>query len=184
MGGYRYINASIILLIGVIQFFIVMEICQFIYPGYSISDDVVSRLGIGPTALIFNSSLIILGLMGLAASVILYRGGFDKVFNILLIIVSLSIVGVGLFPMDLGLLHLIPSLFVFVYGGVLAIYSSIIDKSRLRYIWLLLGVATLVSLGMFISGNYMGIGRGGMERMIIYPLIIWIIGFSARLSTM
>ena len=36
-----------------------------------------------------------------------------------------------------------------------------------------LGGLTLVSLALFVLGIYLGLGPGGMERMIVYPVILW-----------
>jgi hypothetical protein len=32
-----------------------------------------------------------------------------------------------------------------------------------------------------VSDLFLGIGPGGMERMIVYPAIIWLVGFSGYL---
>jgi len=46
---------------------------------------------------------------------------------------------------------------------------------------LLLGALTLSSLMLFVLGNYIGLGAGGMERMIAYPVILWGVGFGGYL---
>ncbi len=46
-------------------------------------------------------------------------------------------------------------------------------KSPLRYASAALGIFGLVSLALFTSGEYLGIGFGGIERMIVYPAMIW-----------
>jgi multisubunit Na+/H+ antiporter MnhC subunit len=37
---------------------------------------------------------------------------------------------------------------------------------------MILGAASLVSLALFGSGIYLGLGKGGMERMIAYPVLL------------
>jgi hypothetical protein len=32
---------------------------------------------------------------------------------------------------------------------------------------------TLVDMVLLITGNYLGIGIEGMERMILYPVLVW-----------
>ena len=57
-----------------------------------------------------------------------------------------------------------------------------------------LGALALVSSGMVPSGSltsditydsvfYMGLGPGGMERMIVYPALMWLAGFGGHLLT-
>src|SRR5947199_267685 len=47
-----------------------------------------------------------------------------------------------------------------------------------------LGVRSLAALGLFISNNFLGLGNGGMERMIVYPVLTWGIGFGGYLLGM
>lgn len=167
---------SILLFIGISQFIFFLHISEFLYPRYSVSNNYISDLGVGPVSHIFNSSIIILGILGVIGSYLLIR--YDKIFSILLMISSLGAAGVGLFPENMGILHSIPSLVTFLFSGITAIYSYRIDHEFSRYIWVILGLISLLSLGMFISHNYLGLGKGGMERMIVYPVFIWLIGIS------
>jgi hypothetical protein len=32
------------------------------------------------------------------------------------------------------------------------------------------------------SGNYLGLGLGGMQRMGVYPLLLWDVGFGVYLT--
>jgi hypothetical protein len=59
---------------------------------------------------------------------------------------------------------------------------------------LTLGALVLFSIGMITSGSltsdvaydsdfYMGLGPGGMEHLIIYPVGMWLAGFSWHLVT-
>jgi hypothetical protein len=40
---------------------------------------------------------------------------------------------------------------------------------------------TLAALALFRSGTYLGLDKGGMERMIAYPALLWEVGFSSHL---
>ena len=42
-----------------------------------------------------------------------------------------------------------------------------------------LGIITLVAVVLLGAKVYLGLGAGGMERIIAYPLIIWAIGTGA-----
>jgi len=39
----------------------------------------------------------------------------------------------------------------------------------------------LIDLILFTSGNYFGLGIGGMERMIVYPMLVWGLAFAGYL---
>jgi hypothetical protein len=39
----------------------------------------------------------------------------------------------------------------------------------------------LAALALFAGNTYLGLGAGGMERMIFYPAMIWTLGFGAYL---
>ena len=56
------------LFIGSVQFIIAMLIAEAIYPGYNVSRNYISDLGVGPAAGIFNSSVSLLGLTGILAA--------------------------------------------------------------------------------------------------------------------
>jgi hypothetical protein len=43
----------------------------------------------------------------------------------------------------------------------------------MNVISILLGITTLVALALYIEGKYLGLGPGGMERMIVYPALLW-----------
>ncbi len=49
--------------IAVTQFVLGFTISEALYPGYSVSDNYISDLGIGPSSIIFNSSVFLLGLL-------------------------------------------------------------------------------------------------------------------------
>ncbi|HUS75618.1 MAG TPA: hypothetical protein VMY43_06375 [Methanothrix sp.] len=46
---------------------------------------------------------------------------------------------------------------------------------------IILGGLTLASSVLFVLEIYLGLGPGGMERMIVYPVILWAVGFGGYL---
>jgi hypothetical membrane protein len=54
-------------------------------------------------------------------------------------------------------------------------------RAPFRYISVILGIVGLVALVLFLTGQYAGIGLGGMERMIVYPVLFWEAGFGGYL---
>ncbi len=96
---------------------------------------------------------------------------------------------VGVFTEDFGIIHGIASLIVFLFGGLSAIFSVIcshVHKLRLlkapfSVISVILGVISLAALVLFTSQTDLGLGVGGMERMIAYPILMWGAGFGGYL---
>ena len=49
---------------------------------------------------------------------------------------------------------------------------------------MILGAATLTAAVLFVTTQdygYLGLGVGGMERMMAYPTLLWVIGFGGYL---
>jgi len=38
---------------------------------------------------------------------------------------------------------------------------------------LISGLTSLTALALFATNNYLGLGHGGMERLIVYPVLAW-----------
>ncbi|MGQ9506415.1 MAG: DUF998 domain-containing protein [Candidatus Bathycorpusculaceae bacterium] len=168
--------AGFLLLVGAVQFVLGMIIAEALYPGYSTSGNYISDLGVGPSALIFNSSICFLGVFIVAGAYFVLRAFKSKLFSILLAITGIGAIGVGIFTEDYPPLHGIFSLITFLFAGVSIIFSYKFEKPPLSYLSILLGVASLVSLVLFGFGVYFGLGKGGMERMIAYPVLLGAIG--------
>lgn len=173
-------RAGILMVIGSTLFLLSWKTAEFLRPGYSVSQDVISALGVGENAWIFNIGVIILGLLGLWASYLLSKEW--RLFSILLGLSSAGAVGVGLFPMDNPLPHAVSAFTAFLFSGLAALYSYRLDEKPISILWGVMGIISLIALILFATDTYLGLGRGGMERMIVYPVIVWLIGFGARLA--
>jgi len=181
MDNDKLVIAGVLVFVGVAQFLLFMNIAAYLYPGYSVAENYISDLGVGPVAYIFNSSIIVLGIFGIAGTYLMFKEGVDRIFVFFMFMASLGAAGVGLFPENMGILHTIPSFITFFFAGLGALYSFRVDLSKLRYIWPIMGLISLAALVMFASKNYMGLGKGGMERVIVYPVFVWLLGISASI---
>ena len=81
-----------------------------------------------------------------------------------------------------GVLHVVGALTTFVLGPIAAISTYRFTRGPLRYISVVLGAFALAANVLFLTGNYLGMGYGGMERMVAYPLYLWGIGFGASIT--
>lgn len=173
--------AGALLFIGSVLFVLGMIIAEAQYPDYSTSENYISDLGVGPSSLIFNSSVFLLGVLVVGGAYFIQRAFNSKLFSILTAITGIGAMGVGLFPEDAGVIHVIFSLITFLFAGLSAILSYKLQNPPFSYFSVVLGALSLSALALFASGTYLSLGKGGMERMIAYPAVLWAIGFGGHL---
>ncbi len=179
------------------QFMLGLVVAEALYPSYSVADDYISDLGVGPSSMVFNSSAFLLGLLSIIGAYFLPRTIDFRGLTFLLILMAVGAMGVGIFTSAFTTIHGAVSLMAFGFGGLSAIASFKVSKLPLSAISVILGVMTLGALTLFAAGLvttgsltsseppasefFLGIGPGGMERMIVYPALIWLILFSGYL---
>lgn len=191
--------AGALFFVAAAQFLVGMLFAEALYPGYSISGNYISDLGATcpnsspftnfagtcviqqPTANIFNGSAILLGALLVLAAYLLWRFLGGKVFAVLVLLTGIGAVGVGVFPETAPLAHEITSDVAFLFAGVSAIWAYRLTKPLFSYFSVVLGVVCLAAIILFTAGVTLGLGVGGMERMIVYPVILWAVGFGADL---
>ena len=183
-------TAGLLLFVGGVQSVLGIMIAEALYPSYSISQNYVSDLSIGPSVLIFNSSVFLLGVLGLV-SVYFLRSVFkSRIFSAFLALTFIGAIGDGLCTENQLILHLSFAVIAFAFGGISAIMSYKFEESPLSYGSMVLGVVTLLALALFSSGVTLGLGLGGInlglgpggiERIVVYPILLWIIGLGAYL---
>lgn len=156
-------------------------IAEALYSGYSTSLNYISDLGIGPSAWIFNSAVFMLGVLVIGSVYFMWKTFNSKLFKIVLALSGVGALGVGVFTENILPVHAAFSIMLFASAGISAIVSFKVVKSWVSYISAVLGIIALVALVLMVSGNDLGLGIGGMERMIAYPTLLWMIGFGARL---
>ena len=66
----------------------------------------------------------------------------------------------------------------------LIVLALVISQARLsfRLYSALSGVVSLIAVGLFFTGHNLGLGQGGIERVISYPLTLWLILFGLYMS--
>lgn len=171
---------GILLFIGAAQYILLINIAETLYPGYSVATNAMSDLGVGQTAVLFNSSTVVFGAF-ILIGLLLGRRAIGTGLTITLAVYGACVVGVGVFPETTGALHGGIALGMFVFGAVSAIISYRVLRPPLSYASVGLGIIALVALVLTLTHNYLGVGKGGMERMIVYPLFLWVLGFGGAL---
>jgi hypothetical membrane protein len=169
-----------LLFVGVAQFILVIAITEAQYPGYSVSTNVLNDLGVGQTALLFNASVAVLGVCVVAGALIGQPIlGTDLTFTLAL--TGACAVGVGLLAETTGMPHAIFAIATFVFGAVSAIISFRLLRPPLSYVSVGLGIIALAVLVLTLTRHELGLGPGGIERLIAYPIFLWALGFGASL---
>jgi|WetSurMetagenome_2_1015567.scaffolds.fasta_scaffold101237_1 hypothetical membrane protein len=180
------------LFISVIQVILFQVICQTVYPNYNAGNQAISDMGnwnlAGNFAAVFNISAILLGLLMVAGVYYFRRGLANRPFASLLTLVGVCNIGLGivseeLIPSAHGLLFLVMS----VCWVAAAVYSSRLVKAPFSYLSAGLGAVSLVAFILSLLGKFggsvfvLGFGLGGLERLTVYPLWLWTLGFGAYL---
>jgi hypothetical membrane protein len=166
---------------------------EALFPGsYSTGANEISDLGgragqDGPvsSATIFNGALVTAGLLTLGAALALWRASADRVLAGLLAVLAAGLVAVGLLPGGTGWTHQAAALVVFVAGGSAALASGRSARPPFRYLAFAIGAASLIVLVVYLvvrsDAPLPGLGVGGLERWVAYPLLLWCVGFGGYL---
>ena len=183
-------NAGLILFVGSVQWLMMMIILESFQPDYNSSLHYVSSLGVGTTAIIYNISIFLFGLSVVISSSILYKTLGGKIFPLTLLITGLLVMGVGLFPENVRPIHGYVTAFAFLLAVFAPILSFKALKPPLSYISIIIGLITLALLIVFFpylglpaesTIQILGFAKGTLERMIIYPLMFWMLSLSISL---
>ncbi len=170
------------------QFMTVIMLAAAMAPGYDIHGGAISDLGvIGETALLFNLSLIAVGVLNTVGGYLLYRSHGKRWLLALFVLAGLGAAGAGLIPLDRGGLHGIFALFAFLFFNVEAIGSASIVSGPMKWVSVLAGVVGLAFVVIMVIGDagnsavFGPFGHGGAERMIVYPSMLWMLAFGGYL---
>jgi hypothetical membrane protein len=180
-------SGLLLFLAGMMIFMAIITSEIFFKKSYNTRDNYLSELGAPvesvkqePSASIFNYTMIIGGLMIMAANFFI-----QKIFRKLFVTIPVGlfgagILGVGLCPGNIAPWHGIFAIVLFIAGGIGAITSYRIVSAPIRYIFICLGIVTLA----FLSGyKYFvpSLGVGGAERWVFYPELFWLTGLGGYL---
>jgi hypothetical membrane protein len=189
-------HGAILWIVATVQFVVAMAVTQIGYgSSYSLTQNYISDLGanvcenIGgryvcsPWHLVFNLSIVLFGLL-LILGLILVRTAFPprgtRTIGLgLLAIAAVGAIGVGLSPETYNLtIHTLSAAIAFVVGGIALIvlgFAMFRDTrwDGFRAYTMLSGLVGLVAFALFEAKAYGPLGVGGMERLIVAPILLW-----------
>jgi hypothetical membrane protein len=188
---------GILLAVGSFQFVLAMVVVQVRYPGYSDTGNYISDLGssMSPWAWLFNDSIRLLGLLGILGTILIRTAFARKTTTHVglgaLVVAELAAIGVGTFPENstwpFSGVHSVLSSITFVASGLALVFLALAMSrdtrwSGLRFYSFLSGVVTFVAIALFASGTDLGIGPGGMERVVVAPILLWAVVVGIHLA--
>lgn len=188
--------------ISSVQYFVVQLVVAMAWTlPYSLTRNVISDLGntacgtfagrmvCSPLQSLMNASFIMLGITMMVGSILIYqeftRSKGSLVGFSFMALAGLGTVVVGLFPENtVSALHVLGASLPFLVGNVgLVVLGLTLDIPRLLKIYTSAsGIITLSALMLFVLHVYLGLGEGGMERLVAYPQTIWFIVFGVYIS--
>lgn len=194
----RVRSGALLLAIASLQFFLAQAVEQALRPGYSDSTNTISDLGVNIEgwgyAWIFNTSIIALGLAAIVGVLLVYpvfpRRRLTTVGAGLVVLGAVGAIGVGVFTEQVaafgtkaGTFHDLFSVWTFLFAnvGLLVLGLGMFGRpvwGRYALLTTVLGVLSTVALGFYVEnwltkGNYFGLGEGGLERIVAFPVLVW-----------
>ncbi len=190
LAGTSLVSAGFFGMMGIIT-------AEVLYPMYTTRQE-ISDLGATrppesliyePAATIFNSTMVLTGALAILAAVVLYRTLGHRLFVLALGLFGTGAVGVGLFPGNMPPWHGLFALLTFFSGGLAAVFSTRVVTSPFSILCGLIGGTSLLVLvsvfayELVLAGEHplAVLGVGGIERWVVYPLILWTLAFGGYL---
>ena len=174
-----------ILAAGVIT---VIMLAASMAPGYDIAGGAISDLGVIPeTALLFNGSLVAVGVLDIVGAYLLFRiHGRGWLLGVS-VLAGVGAAGAGFVPLDTSDLHGLFALVAFLCFNLQALATAAIVTGPMRVLSVLAGLVGLAFVVIMVIGDagntsvFGPIGHGGTERMIVYPAMLWMMAFGGYL---
>ena len=191
----RYPKLGPILYVSSIQFFAVQIFVAMQWnPPYSLARDTISDLGntacgtfnsrpvCSPLHGLMNASFIVLVVAMTAGSILISRK-FAKsraatVGFAAMAASGIGVIIVGIFPENsIPAFHGLGAAIPFTLGNaaLIIIAAAPVLPAALRLYSFLSGTLAVLALVSYSSRHYLGLGEGGIERVVAYPQVVWLI---------
>jgi hypothetical membrane protein len=186
---------------GAAQYFVIQAIVALRYTGtYSLTRDTISDLGntacgtfndryvCSPAHALMNLSFIALGVTMIAGTLLIhplldFRPGTTIGLS-MFATAGGGVVLVGVFPENtVPALHGIGAALAFLLGniGLVVLGPSLPAPRAIRLYTVLSGGIALVALVFYAGSHHLGLGEGGIERVVAYPQTLWQLVFGLSL---
>ena len=181
VAGILYSSAGFFLLMGIITAETKYPIFRHYTTRQEISDLGGTRPPQGlvtqPSAMIFDTIMLIVGALLLVGAFALWRLYRDRVLAVVSTLFGAGAFLVGVFPGNTTP-HPFVALIAFVFAPLTAIVVFRVTSGPFRFISLSMGLLSLVALiaGEMGDNSFFvkSIGIGGTERWQVYPIVLWL----------
>jgi hypothetical membrane protein len=178
--------AGFLLFLGAVQFLILMIVAETQYPNYNPAKNYISDLGVWKyrSAYIFNPSIIVMGILVISAGALLWSFYGLSLGPALIILSGIGAIGVGCVNETHLKPHLVFAMLAFIPSGLAAVSYGLGTPFPFGVASMTLGVVSLAAVTLIGMRKTLGLGMGGMERMIYYPVIGWMLAYSGYLMVL
>jgi len=193
-------RAGILFTFGSLVFLLLTTAAESIYPNFSLQNNAISDLAALGTSTVAIEGTAILGLSicWIVGAYYLFRNTGSRGLMMLNLLPGIGFLIAGLSPENFNIVIHSSGTFAFPVGAIAAILSYRSIRSWFRFVSVLLGAVSLVATFVIFAGwrlgpcgtcgyqqalNQLALGLGGWESMIIYPLLLWLVGFGSYLLT-
>jgi hypothetical membrane protein len=189
VAGILYSSAGFVLLMGIVTAETKYSVFRHYTTRQEISDLGGTRPPHGlvtqPSAMIFDTTMLIAGVLLLAGAFALWPLYRNRVLTV----VAAALFGAGVFLVGIFTGNTTPHWFVamiaFVFSALTAIAAFRVTSGPFRFMSLSVGLLSLVALiagelgdnSLFVKA----IGIGGTERWQVFPIILWLTFFGGYL---
>lgn len=186
--GILYSSAGFVLLMGIITAETKHPVVRHYTTRQEISDlggtSPPHGLVTQPSAMIFDTIMLIAGALLLAGAFALWRVYRDRVLTVVAALFGAGAFLVGIFPGNTTP-HPFVALIAFVFSALTAIAAVRVTPAPFRLMSLAAGLLSLVALvaGELGDNSFFvkSIGIGGTERWQVFPIILWLACFGGYL---
>ena len=185
---HRRVLPGIVLFVLAAQFMTAIMLAASVAPDHDPIDGAISDLGVIPrSAVLFNVSLVVTGLLNLVAGYLLYRSHRRRWVMTVFTLAAIGAAGAGMVPLDVSGAHGLFALLGFVCFNLEALAMGVLVKGPMRLISYLAAGVGLLFIAIMVVGDagdpsvFGAIGHGGAERMIVYPVMLWMMAFGGYL---
>ena len=183
MSEAKQINAFWLGVIGAVWGVLSVMISVALSPWFDWFNNALSDLGVSNVAAIFNSGLIVAGLLASIFGVAYVKSERDNIVGlcggIILVIACISLIGIGVFSEAFGIIHFYFSVAFFVFVLISSLVLGIRFIVYKEHIWF--GIYSLFVSVLGICGwallKFPGVAIP--EAVTAFPIAIWIILLSA-----
>ncbi len=182
-------TAGILFFLAGLVMLLAITVGEAVYPAYSVHAQAISDLlAIGTqTSIFLEPAGFAWGLSWILGSYFLLRNIASRKLLVWNLLPGIGVLLAVLSPENVNVvIHSVGAVIAFIPGAVVVTFSYRLVRSPIRYFTLLLGIlslfATIAEFGAYYSPLVQQtLGPGGWERIIVYPVLIWLVSFGSYL---